>query len=172
MLSDVAIIDLYWKRNEQAISHTQEKYGAYCNAVAFNILGNHEDADECEHDTYLAAWNAIPPDNPSALRAYLAKITRNLSIALFRNRSAQKRGGGDVTLSLQELEGYIPSGRTSTRNWTPGILGRKQMLSGSDFHRSEHLARGGIVTEKRITCQSDLIDTLRSGAYSLIATEV
>ena len=111
MLSDVGIIDLYWKRNEQAISLTQEKYGRYCNAVAFNILGNPEDADECEHDTYLAAWNAIPPDNPSSLRAYLAKITRNLSITLLRSRSAQKRGGGEATLSLQELEGCIPSSR-------------------------------------------------------------
>ena len=111
MLTDTQIVELYWQRDELAITESREKYGKYCNKVAYSILGNPEDAEECEHDTYLTAWNTIPPERPVLLRAYLAKITRNLSVSLLRERSAQKRGGGEVTLSLQELEGCIPFGR-------------------------------------------------------------
>ena len=90
MLTDTQIIELYWQRDELAITESREKYGKYCNKVAYSILGNPEDAEECEHDTYLTAWNTIPPERPVLLRAYLAKITRNLSVSLLRGRSAQK----------------------------------------------------------------------------------
>lgn len=112
MLTDTQIVDLYWQRNEQAITESRDKYGSYCNKVAYSILGDPQDAEECEHDTYLTAWNTIPPERPMLLRAFLAKITRNLSISLLRKRQAQKRGGGEVMLSLQELEGCIPAGRS------------------------------------------------------------
>ena len=112
MLTDTQIVELYWQRDEIAITESREKYGSYCNKVAYSILGNPEDAEECEHDTYLTAWNTIPPERPVLLRAFLTKITRNLSITLLRKQQAQKRGGGEVTLSLQELEGCIPAGRS------------------------------------------------------------
>ena len=80
MLTDTQIIELYWQRDELAITESREKYGKYCNKVAYSILGNPEDAEECEHDTYLTAWNTIPPERPNSLKTFLGMITRQLSI--------------------------------------------------------------------------------------------
>ena len=102
-MEDKRIIDLYWQRDEQALTLTRHKYGAYCHAIALQILHNREDADECENDTYLRAWNAMPPDRPQGLRPYLGAITRRLSLDRWRERRSQKRGGGEVALSLEEL---------------------------------------------------------------------
>lgn len=102
-MEDKRIIDLYWQRDEQALTLTRHKYGAYCHAIALQILHNREDADECENDTYLRAWNAMPPDRPQGLRPYLGAITRRLSLDRWRERKSQKRGGGEVALSLEEL---------------------------------------------------------------------
>ena len=106
-MDDNRIIDLYWQRSENAITETDKKYGAYCNTVAFNILQNKEDAEECVNDTWLGAWDAIPPNRPSVLRAFLAKITRNLSINRLEKRMAEKRGGAAVFIVLEELEECI-----------------------------------------------------------------
>ena len=78
-MDDAQIVQLYWDRNEQAIHATSDKYGNYCTSIAKNILGNQEDAEECVNDTYLNAWNAMPPHRPSILSTFLGKITRNLS---------------------------------------------------------------------------------------------
>ncbi len=78
-MRDEKIIDLYWERNEQAIKHTDEKYGKYLTKIAFNILADTEDSKESVNDTYLAAWNSMPPQRPTALSAYLGKITRQIS---------------------------------------------------------------------------------------------
>lgn len=102
-MEDTQIIALYWEKNADAISETAKKYGAYCLAVAENILHNAEDSEECVNDTWLHAWNAIPPQRPKVLRMFLAKITRNLSFDRFRARSAEKRGGGELALALDEL---------------------------------------------------------------------
>ena len=102
-MEDKRIIDLYWQRDEQALTLTRRKYGAYCHAIALQILHSREDADECENDTYLRAWNAMPPDRPQGLRPYLGAITRRLSLDRWRERKSQKRGGGEVALSLEEL---------------------------------------------------------------------
>lgn len=98
---------MYWSRSERAITETAGKYGSYCYAIAFNILANKEDAEESVNDTYLSAWNAIPPHRPAVLATYLGKITRNLSIDRLRKRSREKRGGGEMTLALEELEGVV-----------------------------------------------------------------
>ena len=103
-MEDQKIIDLYWQRSEQAIMETDRKYGGYCFSVAYNILSNREDAEESVSDTYLAAWRAMPPKRPGILSSFLGKITRHLSIDRWRRRSAQKRGGGEVPLVLEELE--------------------------------------------------------------------
>ena len=93
-MEDRDIVALYWKRDQQAITSTQEKYGAYCYAIAHNILESHPDSEECVNDTYLAAWNAMPPSKPGILKPFLAKLTRGLSINRYKHRTAQKRGGG------------------------------------------------------------------------------
>lgn len=102
-MDDAKIIQLYWDRKEQAISVTADKYGNYCTAIARNILGNREDAEECVNDTYLRAWNAMPPHRPSILSAFLGKITRNLSIKRYRYNTADKRGGGQTMAVLEEI---------------------------------------------------------------------
>ena len=103
-MDDQNIIALYWARSETAISETAQKYGGYCFSIAKNILTNHEDAEESVNDTYLTAWNAMPPRRPSILATFLGKITRRLAIDRWRYRNACKRGGGEVTLALDELE--------------------------------------------------------------------
>jgi RNA polymerase sigma-70 factor (ECF subfamily) len=103
IVEDHQIIELYWHKNEDAIKETDRKYGAYCFAIANNILHNTEDSEECVNDTWLSAWNAIPPQKPRILQMFLAKITRNLSFNRFISRSAKKRGGGEINLVLDEL---------------------------------------------------------------------
>lgn len=102
-MDDKTIVDLYFLRNEDAIGLTEEKYGPYCYSIAYNILSNREDAQESVSDTYLAAWNAIPPRRPSVLSAFLGKLTRHISIDRWRQRTAVKRGGGEVAVALEEL---------------------------------------------------------------------
>lgn len=102
-MEDSQIIELYWQKNADAISETVNKYGAYCFAIAENILHDIEDAEECVNDTWLHAWNAIPPQRPNVFRMFLAKITRNLSLDRFNARNAEKRGGGEMSLVLDEL---------------------------------------------------------------------
>lgn len=108
-MEDSEILDLYWKRDAAAITETERKYGRFCFSVASNILHDPQDAQECVNDTYLGAWNTIPPHRPETLSAFLGKITRRLSLKKRRERLAQKRGGGKTELSLEELEECIPS---------------------------------------------------------------
>lgn len=102
-MEDRQIIELYWQKNADAISETANKYGVYCFAIAENILHDIEDSEECVNDTWLHAWNAIPPQRPNAFRMFLAKITRNLSLDRLSTRNAEKRGGGEMALVLDEL---------------------------------------------------------------------
>lgn len=102
-MEDSQIIELYWQRNADAISETSDKYGAYCFSIANHILQSAEDSEECVNDTWLRAWNAIPPQKPSVLRLFLARITRNLSFDRFNAKNAEKRGGGEIALVLDEL---------------------------------------------------------------------
>ena len=102
-MEDTAIVQLYWDRDERAISATSEKYGGYCAAIAANILGDRADAEECVNDTYLRAWNAMPPHKPRILSTFLGKIVRNLSLNRWRQNTAEKRGGGILPAVLDEL---------------------------------------------------------------------
>ncbi len=106
-MTDEQIIDLYWRRDEQAIAESDSKYGSYCHTVANNILHNTEDASECVNDTWLKAWNAIPPMRPAHLDLFFAKLTRNLAFDRFKALTAAKRGGGEMPLILDELEECI-----------------------------------------------------------------
>ena len=103
-MEDSMILDLFFQRSEQAIAETDIKYGSYCYAIAYNILGNREDSEESVNDTYLDAWNSMPPHRPAILSTFLGKITRRISIDKLRARNAEKRGGSNLTLALEELE--------------------------------------------------------------------
>lgn len=108
-LEDSKIIDLYWARKEQALAETDVKYGSYCRTIARNILRNFEDTEECVSDTWLHAWNSMPPQRPGILSAFLGRITRNLSFDRCKYQQAAKRGGGALPLALDELGECIPS---------------------------------------------------------------
>ena len=102
-MEDSAIVDLYWQRDQRAISETAQKYGAYCRRVAYSICGNEQDAEECVNDTWLGAWNAMPDQRPGILSAFLGCLTRNAAIGRYRQLHRQKRGGGETALALDEL---------------------------------------------------------------------
>ncbi|MCQ2456827.1 MAG: sigma-70 family RNA polymerase sigma factor [Clostridia bacterium] len=111
-MDDNFIIDLYWSRDEKAISETSEKYGKYCYKIAFNVLSDQGDSEECVNDTYLKAWNSIPPERPSVLSAFLGRITRNLALNRYNYKTAQKRGGGRIESSLEELAECVSGSET------------------------------------------------------------
>lgn len=108
-MEDTQIVDLFWARDEQALRETEIKFASLCRSVAARFLPTAEDAEECLNETWLRAWNSIPPKRPEALGAFLAKITRNLALDRCRENAAEKRGGGELPLALEEL-GEIASG--------------------------------------------------------------
>lgn len=109
-MEDQKIVGLYWERDERAIHVTAEKYGKYCFSIAKNILGSSEDAEECVNDTYLNAWETIPPHRPALLSTFLGKITRNLSLNRYKHNTAHKRGGGQAAAVLDELADCVSDG--------------------------------------------------------------
>ena len=111
-MEDEKIIDLYRLRDEDAINQSSLKYGQYCTSIALRILKDIECGKECVNDTWLNAWNSIPPQEPNSLRAFLGKITRNLSLNRLRGFSREKRGGGLAVLALNELKDCIPDVNT------------------------------------------------------------
>ena len=108
-MDDLEIIHLYWIRSETALSETEKKYGRYCTSIAYRILNDLEDSKECVNDTWLRAWESIPPKRPNLLSVFLGKIVRNLSLNRYEKQNAKKRGGGEVPVILDELEECIPS---------------------------------------------------------------
>ena len=111
-MEDSRILALYFARSEAAIQETDRKYGSYCYKIAYNILTNREDSEESVNDTYLSAWNSIPPRKPAKLSTYLGRLTRNISIDRWRGTNAKKRGGGEIILALDELNECV-SGQPS-----------------------------------------------------------
>ena len=107
-MEDEKIIDLYFERNESAISETAEKYGNYLYKIAFNILSDNEDSEERVNDTYMSAWNTIPPEKPNVFSAFLSKITRYISLNRYRAGKAEKRGGGEIDTAFEEIEECVP----------------------------------------------------------------
>lgn len=110
VLSDDEIIELYWDRNESAISETDKKYRSYLYTIANNILKDGLDSEECLNDTYLGTWNAIPPTRPNYFQIFLSKLTRNIAVDIFRKNSAARRIPSEMTIALEELdECFVPS---------------------------------------------------------------
>ena len=107
--TDDEIVALYWERNEAAISATDRKYGGYLYTVAYNILHNPQDCEECRNDTYLQTWNTIPPQRPVRLQAFLTRIIRCISIDRYRESRRLKRVPSELTISLDELSEVLAS---------------------------------------------------------------
>ena len=119
-MTDEKIIELFQKRDEQAIRECIAAYGGYCHTVAAGILPDPADAEEAVADTWLAVWDAIPPQYPAHLRLFLGRITRNCAVSIWRRDNAHRRGGGEVPLALEELgecvtDGCGPEQRTDVR---------------------------------------------------------
>ena len=109
-MEDKTIVDLYWQRSDRAIPETEIKYGGYCHTIAMRIVNNNEDAEECVNDTWLGAWNSMPENRPSHLAPYLATLTRWLSLTRVKAQNRLKRGGNEITLSLEELDSELGEG--------------------------------------------------------------
>lgn len=131
-MDDNSIVQLYFERSEAAIAETSAKYGPYCYSIAYHILDSREDSEESVNDTYLAAWNTMPPRHPSVLATFLGKLTRYISLDRWKRRSAQKRGGGQVDLALEELAECVSGGETPEEQY----LGKELRRCVASFVRS------------------------------------
>ncbi|MBR2284079.1 MAG: sigma-70 family RNA polymerase sigma factor [Ruminococcus sp.] len=126
-MDDNDIIRLYWDRDERAVAETSAKYGRFCMNIAMNILADHEDSEECVNDTYLKAWQAIPPQKPAFFQAFLGRITRNLSLNRYNSRHTAKRGGSEIPLILDELCEIV-----SDKEGTEDRVLRKELVNTID----------------------------------------
>ena len=131
-MEDKHIVDLYWSRDQRAIGETQQRYGGYCYSIAYRILDNHEDSEECVNDTYLEVWQAIPPARPDHLFAFLAKILRHNALTVCEKRHAKKREGVTVELTRELAECLPDSYDPATEEDSAAI--RKAM---EDFLRAQ-----------------------------------
>ena len=112
-LSDQEIIELYWARNERAITETDAKYKRYLFTIAYNILHDRLDCEECINDTYLGTWNTIPPEKPYVFQAFISKIMRNIAVNRYKKNKADKRVPSEMTLSISEIENVFPDPSTT-----------------------------------------------------------
>ena len=109
-MEDFEIVEMYWDRDEKAISETDRKYGKYCRKISYGILFNRADSEECVNDTWLQTWNSLPPQRPEKLSAYVGKLCRNISLNLYEKLNAMKRGGGETASCLDEFAEIISGG--------------------------------------------------------------
>ena len=123
-MEDGRIIDLYWAREETAIAETDKKYGNYCRSLSMRILNSREDSEECVNDTWLRAWDSMPPGRPSCLCAFLGKITRNLSISRWRKNHAGKRGSGETGNIIFPIAPLVGKRGNRESIYTLGIYSR------------------------------------------------
>ncbi len=137
-MDDKSIIKLFYERSETAISKVDEKYGKYCNYIAYNILKDKQDSEECVNDTYLKAWNTIPPSNPKNLSTFLGKITRNLALDKYKYYNREKRGRCKTMIALDELEECIPT-----------IMDTEQIISDKMLANELNLFLAGLQADKR-----------------------
>ncbi len=126
-MDDNAIIDLYFARDQQAVQATVQAYGAYCASIAQRILDDRGAAEECVNDAWLKCWQSIPPQRPRSLKSFAGRIVRNLALSALRADAAQKRGGGQVRLALEEL-GEVVSGSDTPE----GALDRQAFRAALD----------------------------------------
>jgi RNA polymerase sigma-70 factor (ECF subfamily) len=121
-VEDEKIVELYWQRSEDAIRETAARYGTYCHSIAYGILHNPQDAEECVSDTWLRTWNALPPQRPTRLQPFLGKITRNLALDAWRRKNALFRGMGQVPMAMEELNHAISSADSAEDSLNEQVL--------------------------------------------------
>ena len=121
-MEDEKIVELYWQRSEDAIRETAARYGTYCHSIAYGILHNPQDAEECVSDTWLRTWNALPPQRPTRLQPFLGKITRNLALDAWRRKNALFRGMGQVPMAMEELNHAISSADSAEDSLNEQVL--------------------------------------------------
>lgn len=138
-MNDEDIIRLYWERDESAIIETSRKYGKYCFSISFNILSNAEDAEECVNDTYTKVWDSIPPNRPSKFPAFIGRIVRNLSLNRYKLNVAEKRGGKNIPILMEEI-GEIVSDRP----------GPEEEILKQELMRDINAFLEGLSAEKRV----------------------
>jgi RNA polymerase sigma-70 factor (ECF subfamily) len=137
-MRDTEILDLYWTRKESAITESQKSYGSYCYSIAYHILHIREDSEECVNDTWLRAWNAIPPSRPERLSLFLGTITRNLSFDRWKHKNALKRGNGEMEVALDELMECVPS-----------VSSTEDAVEEAELHRSINRFLGTLKERER-----------------------
>lgn len=130
-LSDDAIVELYWQRNEKAVSETDIKYGRFLFRIAYNILHDRADSEECQNDTYLGIWNAIPPARPKVFPAFITQIMRRVAINRYKKNASQKRVPSELTVSLEDYENQLISNDSVDQALSVETIGR----SINDFVR-------------------------------------
>lgn len=123
-MKDEMIIDLYWSRDQRAIWETEQKYGHYLTKIAYNILMNMSDCEECVNDTYFKAWNAMPPHRPDILSTFLGKITRRTAIDTYRKQNSDKRKPSEYAISLSELEDCVTGNHSPEQHVDAMALGK------------------------------------------------
>lgn len=149
-MKDERIVELFFDRSEEALKETEKKYGRYLYKIASGILNNKSDSEESVSDTYLAAWNSIPPQRPQKLSAYLGKLTRRISIDILRRKTSQKRGGTQYELSLNELEDCVKSTSTFEEDMENKELG----AALSSFLRTLSKENRCLFVERYFFCNS------------------
>ena len=137
-MEDSRIVELFRERDEAAVSEAESKYGAYCRSIAMNILQSAPDAEEAVGDAMFAAWNAIPPHCPSVLSTFLGKLTRRAALKKVREASAQKRGGGQLALALEELGECVP-----------GSGGAEEAVEAAELARAVNAFLAGLPAQER-----------------------
>lgn len=155
-MDDEEIVELYWNRNERAIEETDFKYKKYLFSIAYNIVHDRLDSEECLNDTYLGVWKAIPPTKPNVLIAFLTTITRRIAIKRYHSNLKQREIPSEMTLSLSELEAFITGDDDVDPEFDAERLGR----AISVFVRSLSERRQFIFMSRYYV--SDSIDTIAS----------
>ena len=161
-MEDAQIVDLYWARSENAIAEIAARYEKYCYTIAYQILSDEQDADESVNDTWLDAWNTMPPHRPSILSTFLGKITRRLSIDRWRERTAEKRGGGEIALALDELVDCVPSDNNVEREIEAEEL-------GSIINR--FIMQMPLLERRIFICRYWYLDSIKSIAVQFVVSE-
>ena len=155
-MNDERIVELYWERDEKAIKETDFKYKKYLFSIAYNVIHDRLDCEECLNDTYLDAWNAMPPSRPNVLKAFLTTITRRIAIKRYHSKLKQNVIPSEMTVSLSELEDFIAGDEDVEADFDEERLGRVI----SDFVRSLPARRQFIFISRYYV--ADPIDTIAS----------
>ena len=183
LLTDNEIVELYWQREERAIKETDRKYGSYLHTIAYNIVHDRLDCEECLNDTYIGTWERIPPARPGMFKAFVAKIMRNIALDRFRKNRASKRVPSELVMSLEELDECIPSENSPEdiyfvkaigkviNDYISSLSSRKEFIFVCRYYYSDKISDIAKLLEmSEKTVFRDLVE-IREGLRELLAKE-